>query len=119
MVLISASYESPSLDITRSPVRLNMNFGGVRGEKLDLLNLVVAAVDGQNGVLTGFTFYYDDGMSASYGSTDSASSDGLVRPSDEAPFAVRGRDGERITEIRVFRGMAYQREHIVGFQVLF
>lgn len=94
-----------------------MSFGGARGQNLELLNLVAAAVDGQTGLLKGFTFKYDDGTSASYGSIYSVSSDGLVRRCIDVLFAVRGRDGERITEIRVFKGEFNKREHIQGIQV--
>lgn len=115
--LIPAASKASIHGGTRAPVKMNMNFGGAHGEKLAILNLVVIAVDVQSGLLKGFTFRYDDGTSASYGSRHSISSDGLVRPCQDVSFRVRGKEGERITKICVFKSVIHQPPHIRAFIV--
>ncbi|MBE3041737.1 hypothetical protein IMZ48_03985 [Candidatus Bathyarchaeota archaeon] len=87
-----------------SPVRLNMNFGGLHGERLPLLNRVVAFLDGYSGLFMGFEFFYEDGTSAASGSRSSTRSARSTRPCLEMSFVICGAQGERITEIRADQG---------------
>lgn len=99
-----------------SPVRLNTAFGGVGGEKLSLLNRIVALFDGFQGLFKGFGFFYDDGTSVFYGTPFSVDTI-CSRPCTEMCFVVCGKQGERVTEIRALRGPIYRRDHIRGLIV--
>ena len=113
---LSASPPNTNACSRGSPVRLNMAFGGVGGEKLPLLSRIVALFDNSQGLFLGFRFFYDDGTSACYGTHLSGDT---TRPSpcSEMSFLVCGEQGERVTEMRALRGPIYRRDHIRGLTV--
>lgn len=85
---------------------LNMDFGGPRGEKLRLLNRVVALLDGRYGLFTGLEFFYDDGTRELHGSRYLDADAGRRTPSVEQSLVVCGKQGERIAEIHVTKVIA-------------
>lgn len=64
VALASVDGRRPDIYDKQSPVRLNINFGGLRGERLRLLNTIVALLDSYTGLFKGFGFLYDDGQSS-------------------------------------------------------
>lgn len=102
-----------------SQVRLNMEFGGTHGEKLGLLNRIIGLFDAATGLLRGLGFVYDDGTKLVYGSHVGSKGSNVWKPHHEVSFAIDGKRGERLAEIRVhtcchtFFGDA----HVRGLQV--
>jgi len=116
--LVRASPDTSEEATSRpSPVRLYVDFGGESGEKLPFINRLVGLFDGYSGLLKGFGFIYDDGTSSFYGDQPSVRDMSSSRPCVEMPFALCGKLGERLVEIRVSRVLLYQSWYIHRLEV--
>lgn len=94
-----------------------MDFGGPRGERLGLLNRVVALVGGTHGLFKGLDFFYDDGTVKSYGLRRVVEEACTTRPCVQPSFVVCGKQGERITEIRADKIDALGSDHVKRLRV--
>lgn len=94
-----------------------MDFGGTSGEKLPLINRLVGLFDGYTGLLKGFGFTYDDGTSSFYGDQPSVKDMSSSRPCFEMSYAMCGKQGERLVQIRASRGVLYKRWNISQLEV--
>lgn len=98
---------------------LNIEFGGPHGEKLALLNRIIGVFDAATGLLRGLGFTYDDGTELVYDSHVGRKGSNVWKPHHEISFAIDGKRGERLDEIRAhtcrhtFIGSA----HVWGLQV--
>ena len=116
VALLSASPPNINLRSKGSPVRLNMAFGGVGGEKLPLLNRIVALLDNSYGLFQGFRFFYDDGTSMCHGTPFSGYAT-CPNFCAEMSFVVCGEQGERVTEMRAHGAPIFRGDHIRGLTV--
>jgi len=94
-----------------------MDFGGPMGNRLAQLNRLVAVFSPFTRLPVGFGFIYDDGKDVFYGSRSITNTIDSQRPCVEMSFSIKGRLGERITEIQGLSWVLRGEYSLRGFKV--
>lgn len=91
----------PNCLATEPEFTLNMDFGGLAGTRLSLLNRIVAFHNVHENFFQGFGFFYTDGTSKLFGRRDTTYTMSLRFSCVEQSCSIDGPGGERIVSIQI------------------
>lgn len=116
---LSYTNHGATMEEPRCPLRLHVDFGGPKGERLRLLNRVVGIFDVRYDLLIGLRFAYDDGTERFYGACQRLGNETCQRPCHEMSLIVDGKQGERVDSVTIipYRPSGWFQEFVGGLQV--